>query len=79
MPYIARKPFTHNGVKYAPGDTVKGFPEEYHRAEGFVRGGFVVEQAITKRVAEPVMVEVVAPVASAPKRRRVVRDASTEE
>lgn len=43
MAFVARKPFVFNGAKYAPGDVVKGFPEDFFRAEGFIRTGFIVE------------------------------------
>lgn len=45
MAYVARKPFTHGGVKYRPGDVVQGFPEAFFRSEGLIRTGFIVERA----------------------------------
>lgn len=43
MAFICRKPFTFKGTHYRPGDVVAGFPEDFFRAEGFIRTGFVVE------------------------------------
>jgi hypothetical protein len=45
MAFICRKPFTFKGTHYRPGDVVAGFPEGFHRSEGFIRTGFIVEDA----------------------------------
>lgn len=44
MAFVARKPFLHNGVRYAPGDVVKDFPDAFFRSEGLIRTGFIVER-----------------------------------
>ena len=68
MAFVARKPFTFKGTKYRPGDVVQGFPEDFFRAEGFIRTGYIVEDPNLvvpepkrgrKPKAEPVVVEVV--------------------
>jgi hypothetical protein len=43
MVYKARKPFRAFGKDYKIGDTVRGFPEKFFRAEGMIRTGFVRE------------------------------------
>ena len=43
MGFVARRPFTHKGIKYRPGDVVKGFPEDFFRSEGFIRTGLIIE------------------------------------
>lgn len=45
MAFVARKPFLHKGTQYRPGDVVYGFPEDFFRAEGFIRTGMVVSEA----------------------------------
>lgn len=62
MPFVARKSFMANGVKYSVGDVVKGFPDEFDRYENLIRAGMVREtKAIpakrTKKVAEEVVPE----------------------
>lgn len=42
--FICRKPFTFKGTKYAPGDEVAIFPDEFDRPEVFTRNGFIVEK-----------------------------------
>lgn len=65
MAFVARKPFTHNGTRYAPGDVINGFPGEFFRSEGFIRGGFVVEKDVPKPKRKIAPVEV-KPLSEAP-------------
>jgi hypothetical protein len=43
MAFVARKPFVFKGVHYRPGEVVHGFPQDFFRAEGFIRSGMIVE------------------------------------
>lgn len=86
MAFICRKPFTFKGTHYRPGDVVSGFPDEFFRSEGFLRTGFIVEEA--SRVApEPKksrksaksVVEDSAPVEVAPVAEEVAEEAQPVE
>jgi len=43
MAFVTRKPFTHKGTHYRPGDPVLDFPDNFFRPESLIRTGFVVE------------------------------------
>jgi hypothetical protein len=48
MAFLARKPFMFEGIAYAPGDVVEGFPEKFNKSEAFIRAGFVIEKKPTE-------------------------------
>lgn len=48
MAFIARKPFVFEGIVYAPGDVVDGFPEKFNKSEAFIRAGFITEKKPTE-------------------------------
>jgi hypothetical protein len=68
MAFVARKPFVFKGVHYRPGEVVHGFPQDFFRAEGFIRSGMIIEVPD----AEPEEVKPVAKKASAKKSAKVV-------
>lgn len=78
MAFICRKPFTHQGTKYRPGDEVANFPENFFRAEGFIRTGFIVEKASVPALVAPVA-EAVEVAAEQPKQKRKKSTSVAEE